>query len=93
MPFSLNIQPKAAQETKKKWKELTYDERIDRLLDVVLNQARIIERLERLQGNILMHRHAKDGRPVIVKDMADGIRGGAEPCNPHDPFLDIDFEP
>ena len=85
---------KVAQETKKKWKELTYDQRIDRLLDVVLNQARIIERLERLQGNILMHRHAKDGRPIIVKSIEDNMRGGGEePCDPHNPFTDIDFEP
>ncbi len=79
-------------ETKKKWKDLTYDQRIDRLLDVVLNQARIIEGLERVQSDVLIHRHDKEGRLVVVR----GIGGGrtSDPISNEvgpNPFYDIDF--
>lgn len=94
MNFSSGPSTSPSNSIKQKWEEMTYDKRIDRLLQALRDISLQVDRLMHNREDLGRHRHSKDGRPVIVNpinsDSLSTEAQGSQNTSPN-PFWNIDF--
>ena len=95
MPFALGPMVSNGEDPQKtKWKELTYDQRIKILMDVI-NQIYNTNIVLREQvDKLLVHKHIDEGFPVNIESMSHGREATSiydTPKRLYSPFDQFDF--